>query len=149
MKQIFTLSQFAIAIAMPLTLVGWAFSSASLAGDSLSLNQLLSSAQPSPQSQKLMTEISSIVHSSKTYAEQVRCTGTSFVKQYNSLSKARVAPFDCRFPNNLNLKVYAQTFVILPSGRVTPIENARNLNFMPQPVYFSYKITSWNWNKSH
>jgi len=149
MKQIFTSSKLAIAIAMPLTMVGWAFSSASLASDSFSLNQLLSSTQPSPQSQKLITEISSIVHSSKTYVEQIQCTGTRLGNHYNSLSKPRVAPFDCRFPNNVNLKVYAQTFVILPSGRTTPLENAKNLNSMPQPVDFSYKITSWNWKKAH
>lgn len=145
--QIISLSRLAITIATPLTMVGWLFSTASLGVSSFTLNQLLSSVQTSPQSQKLMNEISSSLRVSKINPEQVQCIGTRLGKTYSSLADA-VAPFDCRFSNKLTLRINAQNFVILPSGRVTPLENAKNFTSMPQPVSLSYKITSWNWKKT-
>ncbi|MBW4511640.1 MAG: hypothetical protein KME64_34830 [Scytonematopsis contorta HA4267-MV1] len=147
MRQIITSSKLAITIATPLTMIGWAFSPTSFAANSYSLNQLLSSTHPSPQSQQLIAQVPSALRSTKTRVEQIQCTGTKLGKYSNSFPEARVASFDCRFSKNLNLKIYAQNFVILPSGRATPLENAKNLDSMPQPVYFSYKITSWKWNK--
>jgi hypothetical protein len=118
-----------------------------LARDNFSLNQLLLSIQESPQSRKLVKKISNTLRSSKTSSEQVQCAGTKLSIQEHSLSDARLAPFDCHFPNNITLTINAQNFVILPSGRATPLENAKNFNSMPKPISLSYRITSWNWNK--
>ncbi len=148
MKQIITSNKLAIAMAIPLTMVGWIFSSASFAGGSFSLNQLLSSSQTSPQSEKLIAEISNVLRSNKINTQQVKCTGTRLGGRYSSLPDT-IAPFNCRLSNNVALKINAQNFVILPSGRATPIENAKNFELMPKPVSLTYRITSWNWNKAH
>jgi hypothetical protein len=145
--QIVSFSKLAITVAAPLTMVGWLFSPASLADSSFSLKKLLSSVQTSSQSQKLINEISSSLRTNKIDAEQVQCIGTKLGKTYSSPTDA-IAPFDCRFPNKLTIRINAQNFVILPSGRATPLENAKNFNSMPKPIYFSYKITSWNWKKT-
>ena len=147
MNKIITSSKFAIALAMSLTIFGWFFSSGSLASGSLSLKQLLSSIQTSPQSEKLTNQMSSILRYSKKNPEQIQCTGTKLGGRYSSISAA-TAPFDCRFPNNVTITINAQNFVILPSGRATPLENANNFHLMPKPISLSYKITSWNWKKA-
>lgn len=131
-----------------LTLTGATIPASAIASDSFSLNQLLLSIQESPQSQKLMNQISSTLRSSRTNSKQVQCTGAKLHGLDNSTLGARVAPFDCRVSKNITLRINAQNFVILPSGRATPLENAKNFNSMPKPIYFSYKITSWNWNKT-
>lgn len=142
----FTSSRLAVTIAMPLTIVGWLFSSASFADSKFSLNQLLTSTQTSPESQKLINQISSTLRNSKVKPEQVQCTGTKLIGRHSLLS-GTVAPFNCRFSKKVALKINAQNFVILPSGRATPLENAKNLDLMPKPIALSYKITSWNWNQ--
>ncbi|BAZ08836.1 hypothetical protein NIES4071_06420 [Calothrix sp. NIES-4071] len=96
-----------------------------LANDSFSLQQLLSSTQESSQSQNLINQISSNLHDSKIKLDQVQCTGTKSHKPDGSILGARSAPFDCRFPNKITLRINANNFVILPSGRATPLENAR------------------------
>ncbi|BAZ09283.1 hypothetical protein NIES4071_10910 [Calothrix sp. NIES-4071] len=143
---IFTSGRLAVAIAMPLTIVGWFFSALTLADTNFSLNQLLTSTQTSPESEKLINQISSNLRNSKIKPEQVQCTGTKLTGRHSLLSGA-VAPFDCRFSKKVVLKINAQNFVILPSGRVTPLENAKNLDLMPKPIALSYKITSWNWDQ--
>lgn len=130
-------------------MIGWVFSSPSFAGNSFGLNELLSLSQTSPQSQKLIAQISGVLRSNKRNPAQVQCTGVRLGGRYNSIPDAKVAPFNCRFPNNVILKINAQNFVILPSGRATPLENAKNFESMPKPIDFTYKITSWNWNKTH
>lgn len=130
-----------------------AFSSTSLllpalANDSFSLHQLLSSTQESPQSQKLINQISSNLRDSKIKLEQVQCTGTKSHKHDSSILGARLAPFDCHFSNQITLRINANNFVILPSGRTTPLENAKNFKLMPKPISLSYKVTNWSWNKT-
>jgi hypothetical protein len=86
------------------------------------------------------------LRSSKKSTEQIQCTGTKSNGRYSSISNA-IAPFDCQFLNKLTLTIRATNFVILPSGRAIPIENAKNFNLMPKPIPLSYQITSWNWKK--
>ncbi len=146
---IFTSSKLAVAITMPLTIVGWLFSPVSLAENkenNFTLHQLLTSTQTSPESQKLINQISSTLRNSKVKPELVQCTGTKLVGRHSLLSGA-VAPFNCRISKKVTLKINAQNYVILPSGRATPLENARNLDLLPKPIALSYQITSWNWNK--
>lgn len=147
MKQIITSSKLAITTAMCLIMLDFFLSSVSLASGSLNLKQLLSSVQTSPQSDKLTNEISNTLRSSKKNPEQIECTATKLGGRYNSIP-ITTAPFDCRFSNNLTITIKAQNFVILPSGRMTPLENAKNFDLMPKPISLSYKITSWNWNKA-
>ncbi|MBP5973712.1 hypothetical protein HW132_13430 [Brasilonema sp. CT11] len=118
------------------------------ASDSFSLNQLLLSVQESSQSKKLNKEISNTLRSSQTNPEQVQCIGTKSSSLDSSVLDAKLGPFDCRFPNNVTLKIHVKNFVILPSGRATPLENAKNFNSMPKPISLSYKITSWSWNNT-
>ncbi|MBR8835589.1 MAG: hypothetical protein DSM106950_16650 [Stigonema ocellatum SAG 48.90 = DSM 106950] len=118
------------------------------ASDSFSLNQLLLSAQESPQSQNLKNQISSTLRSSRTNSEQVKCVGTKLRGLDSSVLGPRLGPFDCRFPNNITLRINVKNFVTLPSGRPTPLENAKNFNSMPKPISLSYKITSWSWKKT-
>ncbi|MBR8834407.1 MAG: hypothetical protein DSM106950_10325 [Stigonema ocellatum SAG 48.90 = DSM 106950] len=118
------------------------------ASDSFSLNQFLSSAQESPQSQKLKNQIFSTLRSSRTSSEQVQCIGTKLRGLDSSVLGSRIGPFDCRFPNKITLKINVKNFVTLPSGRATPLENAKNFNSMPKPISLSYQITSWRWDKT-
>jgi hypothetical protein len=118
------------------------------ASDSFSLNQLLLSTQESPQFQKLKNQISSTLRSSRTSSEQVQCIGTKLRRIDSSALGSRIGPFNCRFPNNLTLRINVKNFVTLPSGRATPLENAKNFNSMPKPISLSYQVTSWHWNKT-
>lgn len=147
MKQMITSRKLTITIAMSLTIFGWFLSSVSLAKDTLSLKQLLLSIQTSSQSDNLTKEISNVLRSSKNNAEQIQCAGTKLGGRYSSIPIA-AAPFKCNFSNNLTITINAQNFVILPSGRATPLENAKNFHLMPKPISLSYKITSWNWTKA-
>lgn len=147
MNKIITSSNIAITVATSLTIFACFFPFVSLADDSLTLKQLLSSVQTSPQSEKLINQISNILRSSKKNTEQIQCTGTKPNGRYSSISTA-IAPFDCHFPNKLLVTIKATNFVILPSGRAILIENAKNFNLMPKPIPLSYQITSWSWKKA-
>lgn len=147
MRQIVKRSKLAIAIAIPLTIFGCFLSSVSLASDALSLKQLLSSIQESPQSDKLTNQISNVLGSSKKNTDKIQCTGTKLDGRYSSIP-AIAAPFNCRLPKNLTVTINAQNLITLPSGRVTPLENAKNFHLMPKPISLSYKITSWSWTKA-
>jgi hypothetical protein len=146
MKHVIQYSKLAI-VAVPLTICGWFLSSVSLASDTLSLKQLLSSMQASHQSGKLTNEISHVLHSRKINADKIQCKGKKLAGRYSSITVASV-PFNCRFPNNLTITINGQNLIILPSGRATPLENAKNFHLMPKPISLSYQITSWNWKKA-
>ena len=120
---------------------------ASFKDNNLSLNQLLSFNQSSSKSKKLITEVSNFLRTSQTHTEQIYCSGTKLGKHYDSLSEARVAPFKCRLSKKVSLEIYAQNLVVLPSGRAIPVQNAKNFKSMPRPIYFSYQITSWKFDR--
>lgn len=115
-------------------------------GGTLSLSELESLII---QSEELNREINLILQQSHKASDSIVCFGIRLGHHFGPLGAARIAPFECSFPNHKILVIEATNWIKLPTGTLINAEELADQISEDQPLAegstLQMRLRSWQW----